>query len=301
MSLSTTTIAATTRLTTVAMVESLIGATSDDSLLADLIDQASAAVVGYCHRPFAREVYSESLPGFGDIRLQLARTPVLAVSSIVDQDGNVITDYSIADAERGWLYRRGGWSWSVQAYAGLSGGGGFMDFGSPLARQEEPHYTVAYTAGYLLPGTNLVGVSTIAAAAADNSFNDSASGFSTQLRAGDVIEASGFTNAANNGRFVVTGTPTAAKITVSAALTTEAAGSARTVKLQTLPADVEKACIEAVKAWYLERRDNSNVEEKQVGPMRVRYGARGGGTIFSDPQGLPSICVGLLRPWVRAA
>lgn len=300
MGLSITTIAASTRLTTVAVLEGLIGNTSDDALLAELIDQASAAIVTYCHRPFARETYSESLAGFGGIRLQLARTPVVSVTSVIDQDGNVITDYSIEDADRGWLYRRAGWLWSVQTYPGLSGGGRFMDWGSPQPRQEEPHYTVAYRAGYLMPVANRVGAITISAAVADNSFNDSAAGFSADLRAGDPITASDFTNLPNNGRFTIV-SATASKIVVSGGpLVNEAAGTARTINAQTLPKDVEKACIEAVKAWYLDRAENPNTVEKQVGSLRLRN-TEGGSTVFSVFNPLPAVCVGLLQPWVRAA
>jgi len=298
--LSITTIAASTRLTTVAVVEGLVGPTSDDSLLGELIDQASAAIAAYCHRPFARETYAESLAGFGEIRLQLARTPVVAVSSVVDQDGNVITDHSIEDAVRGWLYRRAGWVWSAQAYAGLGAGGRFMDMGAPLPRSEEPHYTVAYQAGYLMPAANRTG-GTVSVAAADNSFNDSASLFSNQVRAGDVVEAVGFTTGANAGRYVVTGTPTAGKIIVSGGpLVDETAAAGKILNLQSLPKDVEKACVEAVKAWYYDRAENPNVVEKQVGSLRLRN-SEGGSTIFSVFNPLPAVCVGLLQPWVRAA
>lgn len=300
MGLSVTTIAASKRLTAVSVVEGLIGGTSDDSLLGELIDQASDAIVAYCRRPFAREVYSERLPGYGGIRLQLARTPVVAVSSVLDQDDNIITDYSIDDATRGWLYRRPGWAWAVQAYAGLGAGGRFMDFGAPLPNQEEPHYTVAYTAGYVMPAANRIDATTLSAAAADNSFNDSANLFASALRAGDTIEASGFTAAANNGRFTVV-SAAAGKIVVSGGtLVDEAAGSARTLKLQNLPKDVEKACVEAVKAWYFERAQSANVVEKQVGSLRIRN-SEGGSTVFTVFNPLPAVCVGLLQPWVRAA
>ncbi len=74
-----------------------------------------------------------------------------------------------------------------------------------------------------------VSASTISAAAADNSYNDSNSGFGS-LVAGQWIYASGFTNPANNGfRKIVT--RTSAKITVSGGtLVDEAAGSSRTIK-----------------------------------------------------------------------
>ncbi len=232
------------------------------------------------------------------IHLQLARTPVVAVSA-VSLDSTLITDYSIADPDRGWLYRRAGWAWTAQTFGGLSGGGSWLEMGSPLPRQEEPLYSVAYTAGYILPG-QFLSLATISAAVADSSFNDSASRFPTSLRAGDIVDVSGFVAAANNARFVVSGTPTVSKIIVAGTLTTEAAGPTVAIKFRPpancLPfEDVEKAAIETVKSWYAGRRDDSNVAEKQVGPMRVRY-ERGGSAMIA---GLPANVVGLLRPWVR--
>lgn len=304
MGLTVTSMAGSSRLTSRVRVKAELGitATTDDALFDDLIDQASAAIVSYCNRPFARATFLETLAGFGDIHLQLARTPIVSVSAVSDQNGNVITNYSIAERERGWLYRQSGWAWSAQSYGGLTAGGMFMDFGTPLPRQEEPFYSVSYIGGYILPSQYINGATTISAAAADNSFNDSASGFPADLVAGDVVEASGFTAAANNGRFIVTGTPTTAKIIVSASLTLEASGSARYLKFRPNADcrrnldDVEKACIEAVKSWYLRRKDDADVVEKQAGPMRVRYneGSSGG-------EMLPPSCVGLLRAWVRAA
>lgn len=301
MALTVSTIAASTRLTTVARVKSELGitASTDDTLIGDLVDRASAAVVSYCHRPFAREVYSETLPGFGDIHLQLARTPLVGSPSSVTFDSNTITDYSVADAEQGWLYRRAGWGSTTQRYPGLMGFGAWLDHGWPMPMQDEPSYTVAYTAGYILPSENYTAI-TISADSADNSFNDTASGFPALLKAGDIITVSGFTGAgatAANKRHVVSGTPTTAKIVVTSTLVSDAAGESVTVVSQTLPADIEKACIETVKHFYLTRRDDSNVVEKQVGAMRLRYSESDEAQLL----GIPAAAIGLLRPWVRAA
>lgn len=301
--LTVSTLAPTLRLTTRTAVKAELGGTfsgADDSLLDVLIDQASSAIVAYCRRVFARESYTETLPGFGGIHLQLARTPVVAVTAVADQDSNVITDYTIADPDKGWLYRRLGWLWSAQSYGGLAAGGAWLDMGYPLNRQEEPHYSVAYTAGYILP-SQFMAPTTVSVDATDDSFNDSASGFPSLLKPGDIVEASGFVNAVNNARHLVV-TATTAKITVSTALTTEAAPATATAIKFRPPSshkpfdDVEKACIEAVKSYWLSRTQDSTIIEKQAGPMRLRYAED-----QSAVPGLPPLCVGLLRPWVRAA
>lgn len=305
MALTVTTIAQKTRLTTAARVQAeLFGGTATDTTLIEAeIDRATAAILAYCHRPFTREAYTETLGAFNDIHLQLARTPIVGTPSSVSWNTSVLTDWSVADREKGWLYRRLGWSWTAQVRGGLIGTGAWLDQGWPLPRQEEPQFSVDYVAGYLLPDDNVT-ATTISAAAADNSFNDSAAGFPALLKAGDVITVSGFTGAgaaAANKRHVVTGTPTTSKVQVTSTLVDDAAGETVTITFQTLPYDVEKACIETTKAYYLQRYDDPNIEEKQVAVMRLRFGARGGQTIFSDPQGLPPNVVGLLRPWVRAA
>lgn len=312
MTLSVTTVAPTLRLTTVTAVRAELGhPASDDAFVAALIDQSSSAIVAYCHRPFARETYTEILPGFGTIRLQMARTPIVSITALTIW-GNVITDYGIEDADRGWIFARSlagvanNWNresfpWTVQSYQGLSGGGAFLDMGSPQPLQEEPAISASYTAGYILPSQFLTSV-TVSADTTDDSFNDSAAAFPALVKAGDVVEVDGFATAANNARWLVTGTPTASKIPISGNLTTEAAG--RTISVKFRPPsvhrpfdDVEKACIEAVKSYYSSRKDDSSIVEKQAGPMRIRYSEN----LASNPAGLPPVCVGLLRPWVRAA
>lgn len=302
MPLSVTTAAQTTRLTTVPTVQAELGLDpgTDEAAIRGLIDAYSAAIVSYCHRPFAREALTETCGGYGGIRLQLARTPIVALGDVY-RETDLITDATIQDADRGWLYRRLGWAWTTQVWPGLAMSGAFLDLGTPLPRQEEPQYSVTYTAGYILPEQNRC-CGTISAASADNSFNDSAAGFPALLKAGDIVVAAGFTEGANSGRHIVTGTPTTSKIIVSSTLTLEAAGANRTLKFDPPAhcrpfADVERACIEAVKAGYLQQRDDPTIIEKQAGPMRLRY---------SEQQdvlglGLPAVCVGLLRPWVRAA
>lgn len=301
MALSVTSIARVTRLAHVADVNRLLGTGSDEAAdVLQLIDEASAAIVDHCRRPFAREALTETLPGYGGIHLQLARTPIVSVSSVTS-DGMPITDYSVADAEEGTLYRQLGWTWTAQAIAGLTGRQRWPRRGFPLPQQEEPTYGVTYSAGYIVPGEALVGVATVAAAASDSSFNDSAGSFAAQLVAGDVIEVAGFSNAGNCGRFLVTGTPSANKVQVAGTLVTEPAGANITVRFhnkagwRSLGA-VEKACMETVAAWYQGRQRDPKVVEEQVGGMRMRYTETIGGE-----RGLPLSAIALLQSWVRHA
>ncbi len=301
MGISVTTVAVSRRLTRKEHVQREIPG-ADGAVLDALIDGASAAIETYCNRPFGREALVETLPGYGSPDLQLARTPVVAVSG-VQRDLDVITDFSIESRDEGVLYRRVGWSWEVQAIAGFAGRQRFPGFGVPLPGTEDPRISVTYVAGYVLP-EQFAEAGTVSVSAVDNSFNDSASGFPALLKAGDLLVAAGFQNAANNGRFLVTGTPTTAKIVVSspAPLVTETPFSGKTVSFEP-PADcrpfasVERAAIEAVKSWYQRRGEDPDVVEKHVGDLGMRWS--GSEEVSLLP--LPAVCIGLLRPWVRAA
>ena len=300
MALTVSTIAASKRLTRRAAVEDELGL-SATTILDPLINEASAAIASWCRRQFAREIYSETLPGYGDLHLQVARTPIITVASVLHET-DAVTDYSIADRDEGTLYRQVGWVWTRQINAGLTGRQRWPAVGYPVPGSEEPDFTVAYTAGYILPDQWIVDETTISAAASDDSFSDSASGFPATLKAGEVIEVSGFSGAANNGRFLVTGTPTAAKISITGSLALEAAGPSVTVKFRNHPEareidDLEKACIETVKAWYLERTATPGLIERQVGPMRER---KSEADVMRN-MALPATAIGLLRPWARAA
>lgn len=305
MTLSVSTIAQQRRLTSLVRVKEMLGlsVTTFDGLLQNLIDDATAAIERYCgwSRGFGRQLYSETLPGFGHILLQLGERPLVSVTSVV-YNSETLTDYSISDRDRGLLYRQNGWPWTAQVMAGLTGWQQFPGTGIPMPGYEEPSFTVIFVAGYVLPSQHILAQTTISAADADNSFNDSAAGFPALLKAGDVIEVEGFTTAANNGRFAVSGTPTAAKVVVDATLTTEAAGDSVSIKFRNRPDcrsidDIERAAIETVKAGYLARQDDPNIVEKSMGPARLRFSEQ------EDVQllGVPASVVGLLKPWVRAA
>lgn len=302
MSITVTTAAASHRLTRKETVKAELGVTvaDYDDLLDSLNDGASAAIVSYCRHSFAREALTETCAGFGDIHLQLSQTPIVSVTSVTC-DSTVVTDYSVGDANKGWLYRRNGWGWTVQTASGLSRWQRWPGSGIPLPRQEEPQNSVVYTAGYILPSQNRIpgpgGTATISVDANDNSFNDSAGLFPSLLLAGDIVQGVGWTNEANKLRATVV-SATASKIVVSGTtLVTEAADTGKGLIVSSLPADVEKAATEAVKTWFAERRDNSNIIEKALGPARVRFSE----SRASEASSLPPLCVGLLAPYVRWA
>jgi hypothetical protein len=302
MGLSLVTRASTLRLTTKERVQLEMPSipAGDLAFVDKLVDNASSAIASYCNRdkaPFARQSYTETLGAYGDIWLMLKATPLVVVTSVL-QDGQALTDWVIEDADAGVLYRRQQFFWTSQLNPGYAGRQTFPAFGAPIAGTEEPRFTVNYVAGWLTPAQDLVGKTTISAAAADNSFNDSGNGFPALLQAGDFVTLSGFANAANNGTFTVTGTPAPGKFTVSGGpLVNESApGGGVTAIFNNMPSDLERAAVETVKAWYLDRQKAPHSRRERVGLLDMEW---------TDPvnmvTGLPFTAVGLLRTYMRAA
>lgn len=301
MSLTVVTRATTLRLTTRERMKlelPTIPASSDDELLDALIDAATGAVQAYCNRagvPFARQAYTETLGAFGDTHMMLKGTPIVVVSSVL-LDGAAVTDYTVEDAAAGLLNRRFSFFATAQRWPGLGGRQSFPAFGSPIPGAEELRYSVSYVAGHLMPGQDLKSKTTISAATADNSFNDSDAGFPALLKAGDTFTMAGFATSANNGRFTATGTPTTSKVVVAETVSAEVAGASITATFRTLPADLEQAAVETVKAWYLDREKSPHTKRERVGATDTEW---------ADPvalrTGLPATAVGFLRSYMRAA
>lgn len=136
-------------LTTVGRVIAELNITdaAQQSLVADLIMEATDAIQTYCNRTFARqEDISEKVAGYGGSTLVLNVTPVISVDSVSAFD-NVLaaTDYEIEDAEAGFLY----FPYGV-ADTGRTNGNTLS--GVLVSNSEQKAYTVVYTGGYILPG-----------------------------------------------------------------------------------------------------------------------------------------------------
>lgn len=236
-----------------------------DPILDEMEIEVSAAVVSYCQRPFARAVVSETVPGFGGLTLLLGRTPVVAVATVA-HDGTLITDYSVYDADSGLLYRALGWRWTA--------GTGWWLEEQVIPKSETPSFTVAYTAGYLLP-TDDVGSGALSVDATDQSFNITGEVFPL-LVAGDRIISSGFATAANNGTWTVV-SRTATKIIVSeAGMVTELASAnpnPKGLRVRTLPDDITRAAINTCKAWYIARQRDPNISSRSITGLSLVYAA----------------------------
>lgn len=217
-----------------------ISGSVDDGLLRVLIAAARAQAETITHRVLVTSTWDFRLNAFPESNeaIEIPLPPLQSVTSItyLDAGGDTQTvdaaDYVVDTAsEPGMVYLAPGKAWP-----------GTQDIRNAV--------TLRFVAGY--PITS-VAASTISAAAADDSFNDSASGFGS-FRAGQGITVAGFTEDANNGEFFVT-LATAAKLTTSGALTLEAAGGAVTIQASACPRGIQQWVLARVCSLY-EQREN---------------------------------------------
>lgn len=287
MALTITSPAQTTALTSLGAVQRALGVGAEaEPILTPLIAAASAAIVRFCGRTFARAVYSETLPGYGDLLLAVSATPIAALTSVT-LDGAPITDAVIEDAAAGLLYRRDGWVWTA--------GRGWTLTEYVVPRSEVPSYTVAYTAGYLLPGDDVVSASV--AATAPSTYSGPTMPL---LVAGEAVTARDFATAANNGALTVASRTATTVVVTAVTLVNETAPTTgadlRTLAVRTLPEDLEQACIETVTSWYLARARDRTMTSQRIGDLSVTYAATAG-----DTTAIPWTAQRLLEPWCRVA
>lgn len=120
-------------------LESLPEATKNNIIR--LINAASSYIETVTGRKFRKQEYTEKHFASGYQELCLNQYPILAVESVVDDEGRELTGYSFDDTgEYGVLFRDEGWA--VKGYRqGLSDD----------IRMSSRYLMVKYTAGYVLP------------------------------------------------------------------------------------------------------------------------------------------------------
>jgi len=272
-----------TDLTTLATVRADLGLQEDtdevalaaeNALLARYIRQASGAIVRVCQRPFARATYRETWTGTWtqaltlSSALMLQHTPVMAIGQVL-VNGDPFTDYTLDD------------------------GAGFLEFAQTTGLwypSWSGTFQVDYTAGYLLPSDDLTS-NQIGADAATNALTHAQAGFPL-LVPGDVLTIDGFLSEQNNGTATVV-TATASELVLDG-LTLDDAAAAQdiTLTVHTLPDDVEGACVNTVRAYFLSR------QFQLTGPRVIQ--SEGGTQFLSMPSGaLSKEARELLKPYMR--
>jgi uncharacterized phiE125 gp8 family phage protein len=120
-----------------------ISGTSQDDRLTLLLAAASSAIEAYCGRPFARATLTEQISPRGRQVVNLSLYPVVSIASVT-MGSYPVTDYQL-DAESGQLWRSMGWTWAALTLPDITQ--------DPDPNMADRNLTVAYTAGYILPGS----------------------------------------------------------------------------------------------------------------------------------------------------
>lgn len=124
--------------------------TADDSIMQSALDRATALIEGYIGYPLRRQVYQETLGGYGSLELQVTRTPLRAIESIYFGSELIDpTSYDIGNEGAGLIYRELGWPWTAGIDYDL------MPRITP--RSEARTYTAVYESGYCLNGSTADG------------------------------------------------------------------------------------------------------------------------------------------------
>lgn len=234
-----------------------IGA-SDDALLARLITDVSGAIAAYLGRSsLTPRTYVDRVDGDGKMRLYLRRYPVLAVTSLVIDNGAVAAapaPAAGAPRQRGYL---------LEAWDGLPPGRPqALDLFGEFYRSGRQNITVSYSAGYAVTGES-------ASVPAAPPYNVSAAApFGPWAGDCGVTYSDGVPLAA------VTGTPAAAQYNVSAGVYGFAAadaGAGVLISYGFIPAAINNACIEWVAERYRYRTRVGQSSQTVSGQMTSAY------------------------------
>jgi hypothetical protein len=124
--------------------------TADDNKILAALTRATSLVEAYVGYPLRRQVYSESVAGYGGIELRVSRAPVLSIESVLYSTEIVDpTSYAIGDAEAGLVYREQGWPWTAGIEYDLTP--------RVVPKSELKSFTVTYEAGFCVNGSTADG------------------------------------------------------------------------------------------------------------------------------------------------
>lgn len=291
-----------TDFTTLAKVKAELGLTdtneSRDDVLSRMIEDASAAIVTFCDRQFARETVTEQLQGYDRTIITLDRTPLMQVTE-VRYKGVAVPPASGFDQDSGWRMQdpNAGFLFRQDLFTSTQPMRTFIET-EIVPQQGRQDWHIDYTGGYLMPGDNLVASGVMSASASDNSFNlpEDDDMYFPIIVPGEVIRTSGFTDAANNGKHtVVSRTPT--KLVVESTLVDEPASGVHRLTCSTLPADLERRCLDTVKSWFLWVKRDTSITSERLGDWQASYASAP--FLAAESYGLPPLVVAGLQKWAR--
>jgi hypothetical protein len=122
--------------------------TGDDDKITAALRQATSLVEGYVGYPLRRQVYEETIGGYGGNELLVGRSPLLAIESIT-YAGELVDPSSYDFNSAGLIYRELGWPWT----AGLE----YDLMPHVIPKSEARTYTVVYESGFCVNGSTADG------------------------------------------------------------------------------------------------------------------------------------------------
>jgi hypothetical protein len=122
--------------------------TGDDDKITAALRQATSLVEGYVGYPLRRQVYEETVGGYGGNELLVGRSPLLAIESIT-YAGELVDPASYDFNSAGLIYRELGWPWT----AGLE----YDLMPHVIPKSEARTYTVVYESGFCVNGSTADG------------------------------------------------------------------------------------------------------------------------------------------------
>lgn len=146
-------------LLSLASYKAAIGTTStaNDTALEAALRRATELVEGYIGYPLRRQVYYETVPGYGNNDLLVSRVPLRSIESIYA--GTEIVDpdeYYVEKEQAGLIVREIGWPWTAGVEWDLQP--------HVVPGSELRSYAVTYEAGYCVNGSTADGWLTTGAA-----------------------------------------------------------------------------------------------------------------------------------------
>ena len=143
--LTVTTTSTSEYMTTLASMKAQMGVTTtaDDDLWTDNILAAGEAVASYVGYWPMRQRYTETVAGYGSLKLMLSSTPIRSISSI-RIDGQLVdpATYTVEKPLAGIVYRDKGWPWTAGVEWDLEA--------HVVPNSELKRFSVDYEAGWVL-------------------------------------------------------------------------------------------------------------------------------------------------------
>lgn len=240
-----------------------------DAWLADRITEASRTIEDELDRPLTRQRVRQRFPGSDRQLVSIDVTPIVAVERVrsrgLGDEDLTITAFGeevvrIDNREAGLLWHRDGWTSEQLQSVWLTE--------DAWPGSADRSWEATYVGGWLTRADDLM-ASGVTASGSDFVVPDPTS--LPLLASGDPVTLSGWL--LNRGRATIVGVDfTTGRITVDKALTPETGGASAKLVVKNLPATLERACLDTVRAWYYSQTRDTTKSSESLGDWSASWG-----------------------------